>query len=406
MSGSWLLRRRLQDFRYPLATTTWDDAEISAMRAVIEAGNFTMGSKVRAFEAEFAKFFGAQHAVMSNSGSSANLLAISAIRYSSHRPGSTRDEVIVPAVSWSTTYYPITQLGFKLKFVDVDLQTLNAPIEYLEKAVDERTAGIVIVNLLGNPADLPKVRELCDSKGLFLIEDNCESLGAQVDGKFAGTFGDIGTFSSFFSHHISTMEGGLSVTSDLELAQVMTSIRAHGWTRELPEENYVFAKSGDQFEDSFRFVLPGYNLRPLELEGAIGLEQLKKVHSIIEGRRSNSAVFKIIMEQFPNLSIQRENGVSSWFGFSILLTGPFEGRRKELVGTFESFGIACRPVVAGNFTRNPVMKHLPHVPLPPLPNSNAIHENGLFIGNHHYSMESEFQVLEDALRAFHGDFKG
>ena len=394
------MRSRLQDYKYPLATATWDTLETEAMQRVIASGNFTMGSEVQAFEGGFANFFGAEHAVMSNSGSSANLLALSAIRYSSFGPEPSRDEVVVPAVSWSTTYYPITQMGFKLKFVDVDPETLNAPIENLEKAVDERTAGIVIVNLLGNPADLHQVRELCDSKSIFLIEDNCESLGAQIDGKYAGTFGDIGTFSSFFSHHISTMEGGISLTQNLELAQVMTSLRAHGWTRELPAENHVFPKSGNAFEDSFRFVLPGYNLRPLELEGAIGSEQLKKVPSIIEGRRSNSAIFQTVMEKFPNLTIQRENGVSSWFGFSLLLKGPFEGRRKELVDIFEEFGIACRPIVAGNFTKNPVMKHLPHVSLPPLPNSDAVHENGLFIGNHHYPMGNEFQVLEDALRSF------
>lgn len=390
----------MQDYKYPLATATWDIHETEAMQRVIASRNFTMGSEVQAFEAAFANFFGAEHAVMSNSGSSANLLALSAIRYSSFGPSSSRDEVVVPAVSWSTTYYPITQMGFKLKFVDVDLETLNAPIKNLEKAIDERTAGIVIVNLLGNPADLLQVRELCDSKGLFLIEDNCESLGAQINGKYAGTFGDIGTYSSFFSHHISTMEGGISVTQNLELAQVMTSLRAHGWTRELPEDNQVFPKSGNAFEDSFRFVLPGYNLRPLELEGAIGSEQLKKVPSIIEGRRANSAIFKSVMKKFPHFTIQRENGLSSWFGFSLLLKGPFEGRRKELADIFEEFGIACRPIVAGNFTKNPVMKHLPHVSLPPLPNSDAVHENGLFIGNHHYPMADEFQVLEDALRSF------
>jgi CDP-4-dehydro-6-deoxyglucose reductase, E1 len=395
----------VRDYKYPLATITWDSREYEAMQRVIASGEFTMGREVEAFESQFAQDFGTNHAVMSNSGSSANLLALAAIRYSSFCPSPEKDEVIVPAVSWSTTYYPITQLGFKLKFVDIDHQTLNAPLSNIEKAIDERTAGIVIVNLLGNPAELPQVRDLCDSLGLFLIEDNCESLGAQIDGRYSGTFGDIGTFSSFFSHHISTMEGGVAITQSIELAQFMVSLRAHGWTRELPEENHVFGKSGDAFEDSFRFVLPGYNLRPLELEGAIGSEQLRKVPSIIEGRRSNSVVFKKVMEKFPHLVIQQENGESSWFGFSLLLTGPLVGKRKALVDVFDEFGIACRPIVAGNFTKNPVMKHLPHVSLPPLPNSDAVHDDGLFIGNHHYPMANEFQVLEDALQAFENNVK-
>ena len=192
----------------------------------------------------------------------------------------------------------------------------------------------------------------------------------------------------------------MSVTQSTELSQVMTSLRAHGWTRELPDENYVFVKSGDSFDDSFRFVLPGYNLRPLELEGAIGSEQLIKIPSIIEGRRANAKVFKEVMEKYPDIATQVEIGKSSWFGFSLLLTGRLAGKRKELVELFGEFGVACRPIVAGNFTRNPVMRHLSHVPLSSLSNADTIHENGLFIGNHHYPLEKELAILDCALEEF------
>ena len=390
----------MQDFKYPLATTTWDDAEINAMQEVIKSRNFTMGARVRSYESEFADMFGSSHAVMSNSGSSANLLALGAMRYSSFGEDGSRDEVIVPAVSWSTTYYPITQLGYTLKFVDIDLNTLNASALSIEAAITKKTAGIVAVNLLGNPSELDRLRELADAHKIFLIEDNCESLGAKLNGKMAGTFGDIGTFSSFFSHHISTMEGGVSVTSNLELSQVMTSLRAHGWTRELPDENHVLNKSGNQFNDLFRFVLPGYNLRPLELEGAIGSEQLKKVAGIVQGRRENYPKFARLMEQFPMIKTQSEIGESSWFGFSLILTEGTSGHRSKLVDILTSHGIASRPIVAGNFTRNPVMQHLKHVPVPDLPNADQVHENGLFIGNHHYKMVEEFDLLETALKTF------
>jgi CDP-6-deoxy-D-xylo-4-hexulose-3-dehydrase len=391
----------MQGSKYPLATTTWDEAEINAMQEVIQSRNFTMGARVLSYESEFADLFGTPHAVMSNSGSSANLLALGAIRYSSFGEDSTRNEVIVPAVSWSTTYYPITQMGYTLKFVDIDLGTLNASASSVEAAITSKTAGIVAVNLLGNPSELDRLRELADAKRIFLIEDNCESLGAQLNGKMSGTFGDIGTFSSFFSHHISTMEGGMSVTSNLELSQVMTSLRAHGWTRELPDENHVLNKSGNQFDDLFRFVLPGYNLRPLELEGAIGSEQLKKVPGIIQGRRKNHKTFASLMGQFPLMKTQVEIGESSWFGFSLILTETLSGRRSELVEILTKYGIASRPIVAGNFTRNPVMRHLKHTPLPALPNADQVHENGLFIGNHHYEMIEEFNLLESVLREFH-----
>jgi len=390
----------MQDYKYPLATTTWDDAEISAMHSVIDSRNFTMGSRVAEFEGQFADFFGTNHAIMSNSGSSANLLALGAIRYSSFYKGDDKDEVIVPAVSWSTTYYPIAQMGFKLKFVDIDIDTLNAPVENIQAAITKRTAGIVAVNLLGNPSELDKIRALADANGLFLVEDNCESLGAKVAGKYAGTFGDIGTFSSFFSHHISTMEGGISVTESEELRQVMTSLRAHGWTRELPPKNFVHDKSGEAFDDLFRFVLPGYNLRPLELEGAIGTEQLKKVDGIIQGRRKNHGRFAEVMARFPEVRIQREVGESSWFGFSLILDGSVQGQRARLVETLEKYSIAVRPIVAGNFAKNPVMKHLEHVELGALPNADLVHSDGLFIGNHHYPMQDEFDLLETALTKF------
>ena len=224
---------------YPLATATWDEREYKAINRVVASGNFTMGAEVREFEERFAAKFNVSNAVMSNSGSSANLLAVSAIKHSSFAPSEGRNEVIVPAVSWSTTYYPLVQMGYRLKFVDVDMSTLNASAEVIESNLDKRTAGIMAVNLLGNPSELVELRELADLHQLFMIEDNCESMGATYQGRYAGTIGDIGTFSSYFSHHISTMEGGVSVTNSEELRQVMTSLRSHGWNRELPEKNFV-----------------------------------------------------------------------------------------------------------------------------------------------------------------------
>jgi CDP-6-deoxy-D-xylo-4-hexulose-3-dehydrase len=324
---------------------------------------------------------------------------MAAIKYSKKYGKDQRDEVIVPAVSWSTTYYPITQLGYKLRFVDVDLNSLNATASAIQAAISNRTAGIFAVNLLGNPSDLEAISNLASEAGIFLLEDNCESMGAKIGTKFSGTFGQIGTFSSFFSHHISTMEGGLCVTDDEELAQLMTSLRAHGWTRELPETNHVHDKTGDKFDDLFRFVLPGYNLRPLELSGAIGIEQLKKLPAINNQRRLNAELFKSRIV-FEDVLIQEEIGDSSWFGFSLILEGDLSGRRSELVSHLTSNGIESRPIVAGNFTRNPVMQHLDHVNLEPLPNADKIHQDGLFVGNSQEDLSKEILILEIALREF------
>ena len=390
----------MEENSYPLATATWDDLEKLAIARVVQSGAYTMGREVKQFEVDFAKWFDSPHAVMSNSGSSANLLALAAIRYSSLNPGKTKNEVIVPAVSWSTTYYPISQMGFKLKFVDVDIDTLNASAESISSAIGPNTAGIVVVNLLGNPSELSDIRTLADKHGLFMIEDNCESMGAELEGKQAGTFGDIGTFSSFFSHHISTMEGGMSLTASEELKQVMISLRAHGWTRELPNENFVFDKTGEPFDDLFRFVLPGYNVRPIEFEGAIGQEQLKKLPDLLSGRRENAKKFIELAHEFDFIRVQKETGLSSWFGFSLVLEGSASGKRSELVSNLVRHGVESRPIVAGNFTRNPVMRHLEHCELEELPNADSIHQDGLFIGNHHFDLGAQFQTLSLALREF------
>lgn len=384
---------------YPLATTTWDDREYSALQSVIDSGRFTMGEKVKAFEEAFARNFGAKYAVMVNSGSSANLIAFAALVEHPDFDFNPGDEVIVPAVSWATTYYPVNQAGLKLVFVDVDPKTLNMTVEGVKAAITPRTKAVFAVNLLGNPAPLFELAELCAKHGLVLLEDNCESMGASIDGKFAGTFGIVGTFSTFFSHHISTMEGGVIITDDLFMYQAMTSLRAHGWTRELPDENLVYPKSGNKFDDLFRFVLPGYNVRPLEMSGALGLTQLEKVPALVAGRQANAV---LVLEAFQNVdgvSLQQVSADSSWFGFALLLEGRLTGRRQEVVDALTSAGIESRPIVAGNFTRNPVMDRLDAYVPEALPNADYIHENGLFVGNHHYPIPTEIALLKSTIEA-------
>ena len=378
---------------YPLATTTWDDAEYAALHRVIAGGRFTNGPLVKQFEAEFAAHFGVGFGVMVNSGSSANLIAIAAAVLDPRIDLARGDEVLVPAVSWPTTYYPLTQHGLRSKFVDIDLDTLNLNLDLVEASVGPRTKAIFAVNLLGNPNDFERLRDIAERHGLVLLEDNCESLGAVNAGINAGTAGLAGTFSSFFSHHIATMEGGVILTDDEQLYQEMISLRSHGWTRELPIENFVHNKSGDAWDDLFRFVLPGYNVRPLEMQGALGIEQLKKVPALIAGRRENAAYFTERFSSITGVRTQRETGESSWFGFSIVLEGALAGRRSEVVRAFTAAGIESRPIVAGNFTRNPVMAHLDVVVPDALPAADKVHVDGLFVGNHHYPVHEGIDLV-------------
>lgn len=385
---------------YNLASTTWDSQEVEVARALLEKNQLTMGQEVKKFEEEFAAYSGTKFAVMFNSGSSANLGMLAALKFMKNSPVVDGDEVIVPTVSWSTTYYPVNQVGLVLKFVDINLNSLNIDLSLVKAAIGPKTKAILAVNLLGNPAELRALRELALLHNLILLEDNCESLGAEIDGEKAGTFGLAGTYSFFFSHHICTMEGGMVTTNDKIFAETLISLRAHGWTRGLEKENSVFSKSDDDWEDLFRFVLPGYNLRPLELSGAIGRVQLQKFPDFLSWRRSNAKVFIELFSGRDDVIVQTENGNSSWFGFSLVLNGKLSEKRKELLATFSNHGIETRPIVAGNFTINPVMKHLEYAELQEFPIAERIHKDGFFIGNHHLDFRDKIKMVYEVFDDF------
>ncbi|MGE3535569.1 MAG: DegT/DnrJ/EryC1/StrS family aminotransferase, partial [Parachlamydiales bacterium] len=327
---------------YELASITWDEEEYKAINRVIKKGMFTMGENVRRFEEDFAQKFGSKYAVMSNSGSSANLIAIAAFCYKKGNPLQPGDEVIVPAISWSTTFYPLMQYGLKLRFVDVELDTLNMDVSQLEAALTPKTKMVVGVSILGNPCGLDVMRQFCDKHNLYFFEDNCESMGAFLNGKSCGTFGDIGTFSTFFSHHISTMEGGVSITDDEELYHLMLAIRSHGWTRHLPPETNIYEKKDDDFYEAYRFIVPGYNVRPLELSGAIGIEQLKKLDNLVKIRRENAETWVSLFGNDERFIIQKENGISSWFSFTVILNPELGLDKQKIFQTLKKEGIQFR----------------------------------------------------------------
>ncbi len=386
------------NFKYPLASSSWDQNEYNAIEEVVKSGFFSMGKYVAEFESNFSQFFGAKYAIMVNSGSSANLLMIASLFFTSDNSIKLKrgDEVIVPAVSWSTTYFPLQQYGLKVKFVDINKYTLNYDLEQLSKAITDKTKAVILVNLLGNPNDFDAIKDIIDGKELILLEDNCESMGAKFSDKSTGTFGLMGTFSCFFSHHISTMEGGVVVTDNEELFHIMLCLRAHGWTRNLPNNNQITGtKSLDSFSESFNFVLPGYNLRPLELSGAIGLEQLKKLPTIIEGRRKNALFFQEKMSNSRYFDIQEEIGDSSWFGFSLILKNNVKLERKHFIEILEKNGFEVRPIVAGNFAKNKVLEYFEYEVFGNLGNADYVDKNGLFLGNQHHCLEEAISTLSN-----------
>ncbi len=388
---------------YDLAAGTWGAEEIAAIQRVIASGRLTMGPQVARFEEAFAAYHGRKYGVMVNSGSSANLVAVAALCYKKERPLARGDEVIVPAIAWATTYHPLQQYGLKLKILDVELETLNMDVTVLERAIGERTRAIVGVSILGNPAALDVMRAAADRHGLYFIEDNCESMDAELAGRKAGTFSHISTFSLFYSHHISTVEGGVVTTDERELFELCRAMRAHGWIRDLPADSELYEKHADDFYEAYRFILPGYNVRPTEIGGAVGIEQLKKLPAMTAARRRNWDYFRKLFGGDNRFIIQRENGKSSAFSFTIIPNPELGIRRADILPRLKEADIGYRMITGGCITRHDVIRHYDYACLDGLPNANLAHDEGFFVGNHPFDLTAQIarlrEVLDRAVRA-------
>lgn len=387
----------------PLSVPLYGAEEVSGALAAMLDRNVTMGAQVRAFEAEFAALVGAKHAVMVNSGSSANLLALAVLSNPS-LPGALRpgDEVVVPAVTWATTISPILQHGCVPVLVDIDPTTLNLRPEDLANALSSRTRAVMPVHLLGNPVDMGPLLEFAAQHDLWVIEDTCESLGSSIGGQMVGSFGDCGTYSFYFSHHITTIEGGMLVTSDDRIADLARSMRAHGWTRDMTNRAEIEA-ANPWIDPRFLFVNVGYNLRPTELQAAFGLVQLKRLDSFNVSRRANA---EYLLDAMSDLSssghlefVTEQHGArSTWFGFTVMAHSG-EARR-HLSRHLEARGIATRPIVAGNLAVQPAFRDNPHRTVGHLAGATQVGERGLFIGNHPNLSRPQLEHIVDAFKSF------
>jgi CDP-6-deoxy-D-xylo-4-hexulose-3-dehydrase len=302
--------------------------------------------------------------------------------YKKKNPLKKGDEVIVPAISWATTYFPLSQNNLRLKIVDVNFSTVNIDIQKLKKAITKKTKLIVVVNILGNPCDLSQVKEICDQKGIYLMEDNCESLGAEINKKKTGSFGIVNTCSFFYSHHISTIEGGIVTTNDNELNEIIKSLRSHGWSRDSNLKNSIFKNKKNKFQN-YRFLLPGYNLRPTEINAAIGSVQLKKINKILKIRRTNFLHYQNIFKNNKIFHIQKENGKSSAFSFIFIFRKEFLHIKEKIFNEMTKNNIEYRLVTGGCILKHDVIKFLDHEVFNNVNNANYIHENGFFLGNGH-----------------------
>lgn len=389
------------DDESPLSVPLYGAGEVNGAVDALLTQNVTMGARVREFEDAFARYMGSAHAIMVNSGSSANLLAVSVLAQNALEghltPG---DEIIVPAVSWSTTIAPILQLGCVPVLVDVDEDTLNMRPESIDEALSDRTRGVMPVHLLGNPVDMTPLMERAEKHNLWVIEDTCESLGTEISGRKVGSFGDFGTFSFYFSHHITTIEGGMVITDNQELADLARSLRAHGWSRDMSTRPQLESEN-PAIDPRFLFVNVGYNLRPMEIQAAFGLIQLERLGGFNDARRHNAIVLNEALHQYSDrirFVNEQAGGRSTWFGFSVIAKSAAE--RLALRDHLEARNIATRPIVAGNLALQPAFSGSPHRTVGSLEVATRIGERGLFIGNHPSLTQKQLDHIIEAFRTF------
>jgi CDP-6-deoxy-D-xylo-4-hexulose-3-dehydrase len=380
---------------YNLTENTFNFKENNSIIKLIKSGDkLTYGQNVRKLEKIFAKLNNRKYCVMVNSGSSANLLGISSLIFDKKFNLFFGDEIIVPSLSWSTTYAPLIQHGLKLVFVDIDKSTLNIDVNLIKKVITKKTKAIFIVNILGLSCDFEKLKQICKIYNLILLEDNCESLLSKNKNNLSGTCGVFSTCSSYFSHHFSTIEGGYLLTDNFRLYCNALCLRSHGWIREQPQKSHLLIKKYTYFEKSYKFLLPGYNLRPTEINAKLGIIQIQKIKKFIKIRKKNA---KLVYEIFKDLKcayLQKYDHNSSFFGFAFILVNKLKDKRDIVINYMKKNKIESRPIVSGNITTNDMIKFSKYrIPFS-MTNVQYIDKNGFMIGNKSKSLNNnEIKIL-------------
>ena len=396
---------------YGLASDTFDHEEIDAALEVMRSGRYTAGERVAELEHRFADWIGASHAVMVNSGSSANLLAVEAMVRGTVPEGRrwpAGAEVLVPALSWPTTVWPIAQLGLVPVLVDVDPTTLAIDLDRAQALVTPNTVGMFLIHVLGYAAPLHQYLDFCGANNMTLLEDSCESLGAHSDSVHVGTAGTMGTFSTYFSHHMTTIEGGFVVTDDDRLADDLRGMRSHGWTRGRTDRA-DFAGRSPLVDDRFLFATTGYNLRSTDLAAAIGSIQLDKLPGMLDARTRLAGHVIERAAAIPWLEVVGADALAadeindkgwrshSWMNIPFRVDPAAGASRAEVVASLEADGVETRPVIAGNLAHHPAMASVAHRRAEDLSVSDAVFEHGFMIGCRPLVTDAEVTTLDRAI---------
>ena len=387
---------------YPLSEDGITNQDISIANKVLKSKQITMSRYTREFEKEFSRKIGSKYALMVNSGSSANLLAVFAagnlMRKNRIKPG---DEVILPILCWPTSLWPLVQFGLKPIFVDIDKNNLNILEDQVEKKITKKTKAIMLINVLGNCCDLFKIKKIAKKHKLIIFEDNCESLGSKFKNKSLGTFGDFSTFSFFYSHQITSGEGGMITCNDSKDYEILFSLRSHGWLGGLMSyprnmntyNNY--RKKYSNLDPRYIFTNSGFNLRPMDINASIGLNQFKKLDIFKRKRNKNRNLIISTLKSFDNWNnqftfISARNFLDpSWMVLPIILNPKLKRKKKNFLKFLDNNGVETRPIISGSFNNQPAYKlyNLNSYNDKYFPNSQFIEDHGFVIGLHKHKMK-------------------
>ena len=398
-------------YKYDLLENGFSNEDISIGKKVLNSKRITMASYTRKFELAFARKLGAKYALMVNSGSSANLLATFAAGNPLKKNHLNRgDEVLIPALCWSTSVWPLVQFGLKPVLVDIDIQTLNINIEDLIKKITKKTKAIMLINVLGISSDLFKIKKIANKYKLIIIEDNCESLGSRLKNKYLGTFGDYGSYSFYYSHQITSGEGGMITCNKKEDYDILFALRSHGWLggtrhykRSLKSYNQ-YAKQNPQLDPRYIFINSGFNLRPTDIQAAIAHNQFNRLDKLKKFRNINRNLLlnkitksKKWNNQFQFISIPKDID-PSWMGLPILLSERFKNKKKKFMTILDKMGIETRPIISGNFANQPAAKlYKLCKENEKFENSQKVQDLGFLIGLHTRKIsKSNLKLIHDA----------